>query len=500
MFNAGLAYSDEQSTFHPELAQALPQLNTDTWRVFPDGQMETTYKLKPNLTWHDGTPLTAEDFVFAFQVYAGPELGQARGQPQRNMQEVLAPDARTVVIRWRQPYPAADSLALAAGSFGSAFPPLPRHILAEPLHRGNPDAFAAHPYWSSEYVGLGAFRLQNWERGAFLEASAFDGYVFGRPKIDRIRILFHTNPNTIMANLLAGEADMTAENALRFEQGVILRRDWEGRGAGVVQFFPSGGRRMDIQFDPAHVNPQALLDLRVRQALALAVDKEALNQGLMDGLSQPADTWVFPQVDYFPEVQRAITKYPHDLQRAAQRLADAGFVKGADGFYASPTGGRLAMELMYEANPQYDKESAIIADGLKRFGIEMSTSPLTEAQKSDPAWKVDFSALRNQGGGSLENIYGTSQIPTPQNRYAGNNRGAWVNAEYDRLQEAFTTTLDRVQRNGHLVQMAKIVSEEVAAIPLYYNLGTAAYVPGLQGVIPGDVVGSYWNMHLWELR
>src|SRR5206468_5092435 len=65
VFNAELDTVDGQGDARPYLAEALPQLNSDTWRVFPDGTMETSYRLKPNLTWHDGAPLTADDFAFA---------------------------------------------------------------------------------------------------------------------------------------------------------------------------------------------------------------------------------------------------------------------------------------------------------------------------------------------------------------------------------------------------------------------------------------------------
>src|SRR5689334_13061732 len=65
-FNAALALVDTDSTNRPYLAESLPQLNTDAWKVNADGTMETTYTLRPNLTWHDGTALTADDFVFAF--------------------------------------------------------------------------------------------------------------------------------------------------------------------------------------------------------------------------------------------------------------------------------------------------------------------------------------------------------------------------------------------------------------------------------------------------
>src|SRR5712692_4367357 len=69
LFNAGLAILDVHKVPYPELAESLPQLNTDSWKVFPDGRMETTYHLKPNLTWQDGSPLSAEDFVLGLRVY-----------------------------------------------------------------------------------------------------------------------------------------------------------------------------------------------------------------------------------------------------------------------------------------------------------------------------------------------------------------------------------------------------------------------------------------------
>jgi peptide/nickel transport system substrate-binding protein len=98
----------------------------------------------------------------------------------------------------------------------------------------------------------------------------------------------------------------------------------------------------------------------------------------------------------------------------------------------------------------------------------------------------------------LENLY--AQVPTPENRFVGTNRGSWQNAEYDRLQSDFRVTLDRSQRNAQLVQMARVVSEEVPSIPLYYRVKVVARNPQLQGVILGDRVKDYWNVHLWELR
>src|SRR5436309_5121089 len=109
-FNARLDILDAHGNPTPYLAEALPELSTDSWHVFADGRMETSYRLKANITWHDGTPLSAADFVFAWRVYTTPELGLAVTLPQSLMEEVTAPDARTLVVRWRRLYPQASPL------------------------------------------------------------------------------------------------------------------------------------------------------------------------------------------------------------------------------------------------------------------------------------------------------------------------------------------------------------------------------------------------------
>jgi len=139
-FNAALVIHDERELPRPYLAEALPQLNTEGWRVDAAGAMETTYRLRQSLTWHDGAPLGADDFVFAWRVYATPEMGLAASVPITYIQDVTAPDDRTVVIRWRQPY------AGAGGLQGKELPPLPRHILEAPFAEREADAFVALPF------------------------------------------------------------------------------------------------------------------------------------------------------------------------------------------------------------------------------------------------------------------------------------------------------------------------------------------------------------------
>ena len=223
-FNAYLAVIDSDSIPRPYLAEALPQLTSDSWRVFPDGRMETTYRLKPNLTWHDSRPLAADDFVFSYQVYSSRGLGGTFiSSPQDQMEDVLAPDARTVVIRWRTLYPQAGALV------SQLFEPLPRHILDTPFkaYEQDPaslDPFLSLPYWTTEFVGLGPFKVNRWEPGSTLEGVAFDGHALGRPKIDRLVIHFIPDENTVMTNLLAGAVDLAGDTSIRFEQATVLKR------------------------------------------------------------------------------------------------------------------------------------------------------------------------------------------------------------------------------------------------------------------------------------
>src|SRR5579871_4049316 len=204
IFNAFLDLYDDHERPLPYLAEALPALNTDTWQVFPDGTMQTSYHLKPNLVWHDGAPLVADDFVFSFEVSAPSNGFRTSVVPYTMMDSVTAPDDRTVVIHWKSIYADAGVL-LGDARFGLV--PLPRRILEDAYKQGV-DAFQSSLYWTQEFVGAGPYKLDHWEIGSYIDAVAFDQHVYGRPKIDRIRLVFVTDPNTSIANLLSGSTDV----------------------------------------------------------------------------------------------------------------------------------------------------------------------------------------------------------------------------------------------------------------------------------------------------
>ncbi len=498
LFNATLSAKDQQEVAQPYLAEALPQLDQESWRVLPDGRMETIYRLRPGISWHDGVGFSADDFVFAWRVYQTPEFGQNSIPPFSAIEQVSASDDRTLLIRWRQLY-------TDAGVLDSSFPPLPRHILEPILDSGGPDALASHPFWSHEYVGLGPYAADRWEPGSYLEAAAFDGFVFGRPKMQRLRLLFIGDPNSALANLLAGEVHLAIEDSIRFQQGSILLRDWVPSGAGIVYFTPSQWRFIQVQLRPEYAAPRAILDVRVRKALAHSVDKQAISDALFDGQGVLTDSMIPASAEYAAALDSAIAKYPMDPARAEQLMAEAGFARGPNRFFVSSAEGRIAPEIKTIAASQNEAEMSTLASGWREVGFDAQEAVISPSQAQDPQIRATFRTLHLNGGplGSraVASQLTSARIPGPENRWTGSNRGGWVNPAYDRLTEGLETTLDRSERNRRIVEAVRIYSEELPALSLYFQLTVIAHAAGLRGVRQIAPEGSVaWNVHAWEFQ
>ncbi len=482
VLNATFDDVDEQGTPFPVLAEAIPQLGTDSWRVLPDGAMETTYRLKQGLVWHDGAPLDAADFVFAWQVYANPASGIADAPPVGEMAEIVAPDSLTVLIRWRRPYPDAATMFTRQQRGFSA---LPRHILDQPYSEGDFEAFSNHPFWTDQYVGLGPYRLERWARGQELDMVAFDRFALGRPKIDRLRVLIANDANAAVANLLSGNADIAIDYVLQYADGATLQERWAAGKEGTVLFNPTLIWIGQFQFRPEMRSTPLLADVRLRRAMVHGMDKHGLNDALMGGTGLVIDSYLHSKAAYHPAVEAAITKYPFDRRRAQQLLDEMGLGRGADGFYADPEGRPFTLEVVGLVAPAWESELAIILDGYRNVGLNAEGRLIPAALFGDGQARATFGAMHLTGTSGFErgfgNVLRSAVISRPENRWQGSNRGGWSNAEFDRLWDLYTTTLDPTTRIQQLVQMEKLFTEEVPAIPMYYQPTITAYLGGLKG-------------------
>ena len=104
MFHDGLAALDDKGNLQPRIAAKIPTLADGDWKVDPDGSMDVTWTLRPNVAWHDGVPVTADDFVFGIEVAKDPAVALPRTGQVQLIKGITAPDPQTVVVSWSAPY------------------------------------------------------------------------------------------------------------------------------------------------------------------------------------------------------------------------------------------------------------------------------------------------------------------------------------------------------------------------------------------------------------
>jgi ABC-type transport system substrate-binding protein len=310
-----------------------------------------------------------------------------------------------------------------------------------------------------------------------------------------------------VANLLSGAVHLSADTSIDFQQGLTVSREWRASGnPGAMLVSPDLWRAVYTQLRPELASPRATLDLRVRQALAHALDKRALNDALYDGQGIVAETIIPAGSPYYPTLDASLVKYPYDPRQSEQLMAQAGFRQGPDGFYTHPTEGRFTPELKTNASVSNEAERSLIAAAWREAGFDVQEATLPAAQAQDGQTRASFPSMYAFSTGvsatSLRNFASTS-IPRQENRWSGSNRGGWSLPEYDSLIDTFNVTLAPSERVRLIARMTRLISENLPALSLYYELGTIAHVASLKGpraFLPETSGTVTWNVHEWELN
>ncbi len=492
LFEASLTYLDGDDISRLLLAERTPSQADGTWAVNPDGTMRTVYTLKPDLKWQDGLPLTAEDFAFAYSVYADEELPVIRRFPEVLMSGVVARDGRTIEILWREPFAGAGSLGKRE------LVPLPRHLIGD-LYAQDKGAFMNSSFWTSEeYVGSGAFRVANWERGVAITFAANPYFVMGKSPIDVLRLIFVADANTVAARMLAGAVDVfpTATTTM----ALTMKDLWQADSGGEVYITSLKTRRLYFQFRDVVSHQRALLDLRVRQALMHAIDRPALGAAVQGPLGPASDTAYPVGSSLHPRIDAVIAKYPFDATRAQALLRETGWAPGADGLLRDGSGRTLDVEVRTTEG----QDAQIIADYWRQIGVNGMPVILTGVQRRDDEFRVNFPATQLQGGsgGYLTDLY-TQNAPSPANRFRGsNNRGTYSNPEYDRAYRLQLATLDPAARNELLVELERIITHDVAVGYVIYDAAPMVARSMIKGIknVAKEQGNPFWNIWEWKVE
>lgn len=471
-----------------------------TWRINPDGTMDTSWRLNPKARWHDGTSFTAGDVLFAFEASKDPQSTPPDGNAQRLMVAASAPDPTTVVIHWSEVYVNANR--------GLNLTPLPRHLL-EDVYRADREAFFNSPRLNTEFVGLGPFGMSRWEPGAFIEFTAFEDYYLGRPKLDRVILRFIPDPNTLIANILSDNLDVVLANAIDTDLGLAaeVEQRWLGTTNRVIYQTGGGVNRMEIQLRPEFALPKNGLPNRtVRQAMYHAADRATFNEIVNLNKVEIADSW-FPRNDPLrPKVESALPQYPFDLARAQRLLADAGWTRGADGALVHGTSGeRFEIALHGPVGTKTEKSLNVIAEGWKSVGMQITFNIIPNSIYNDLDYR---SHLSGSGLSSVaaDGFYGgrgyihSRFISSPANRWTGANRSGYSNPKVDAIIDKLAVTIDEAERVPLHRELLTEAWTDVPFIPLNFGASPTMHLGRVKG-IPASGDGSVTvNIHEWTVE
>jgi peptide/nickel transport system substrate-binding protein len=493
LVHASLIIVDGTGTFRPRLAEEIPSLENGRWRVLPDGRMETTWRIRPDARWHDGTPFTAADLLFTAQVARDPEIAIIRDPAFEFVEAVEAPEPHTLVVRWKRPFIEADTLFAHAES--QYVMPLPRHLLEAP-YLEDKGSFLLLPYWTEGFVGAGPFRLREWVLGSHLVLDANDHYLLGRPKIDVIEVRFIGDANVTLANILAGETDLTLDAGLSFEQGQDVRQRWQG---GTVAGTITALTTLFPQF--MNPTPSVITDVRFRRALTHAMDRDQLAATLQVG-APVGHSAISPADPQYRAVEHNIVAYDYDPRKAVQLFDEIGLVRGPDGLFRDSTQQRMSVKIQTTTDDLREKLILIIGDYWQQVGVATGPVVIPRQAASDRQLRATFAAFDSTQSPSHPSRFHSAGVPLPENGFRGNNRSRYSNAQLDTLIDTYFVTIPISERNDVLARMVHYVTDQLVTIGIFYlvepifishRLGNVTAITGGASVVS-------WNAHEWELR
>lgn len=490
----------------PRLAARLPNLDDGSMAVLPDGRMRVTYSLRNDVTWQDGARFTAHDLAFSFRLNGDPGLPSAQRDIITQILSAEAPDDTTFVLLLKGPYYTAGTMGLRL------MWPQPQHVLGAAYERylasKNADDVVNHPYWTSEYLHLGPFRVTTFDPGEGLVLQAYDGYFLGRPKVDVVRLKPFTDQNTLFSNLLAGAVDGFPDIAMTSELGYQLKDRWEANALGTVHVNLGITWFLAPQWRPSVQLEQAVLDPKVRAALYTALDREALSDALQGGHPELAAWSLLPPGHQFHESTKdALRQYAYNADRARAGLREAGWTPGPDGVLRHSSDGRRFHSAIWGTVGR-DREIAAFASYWRQVGIDVDEFIVPAAQSRNLEFRAGYPGFETSAQGSGDAILGRMDPPASSaaTRWVG-ERGGFEDPRAYNLIDRYRSSLSERDQAQAMKAISDYVASELPFLIVYYlpdQVGVRKRVKAFDDVAGGaegaQPYGTYTrNAHLWEV-
>ncbi|MDP8225306.1 MAG: ABC transporter substrate-binding protein [Candidatus Lernaella stagnicola] len=449
----GLLAAAADGSVEPALAESYEILDERTYR----------FRLREGLAWQDGQPITSRDVATNFRFLADPENKCPVQDTFRRITSIDTPDDRTVILHLDEVFaPFLDKMT--------------RPLV--PAHRLTPDSLADDP------VGSGPYKLTEFRRGELVVLEASENYRKGKARIPRIEFRVIGNDTTRLLRIRKGDVDLVQNAVPPFAVKFLS----ELPGRRVI-------RETGVNYSYLGFNLQdkrGLVDkIKVRQAVAHAIDRHQIIDSLMFGMARPATGLLAPSNwAYEPDVPT----YPYDPARAKRLLDEAGF-PDPDG-----DGPALRFTLSYKTstNKLRMRIAEVMAQQLSEVGIGFERRSLEWGTFFQDIKSGNFQTYTLTWVGVtdpdiLHYIFHSSMQPP-----RGANRGRYVNAQVDRWLEDTRREPDRDKRREQFSRVQKQLAADCVYVSLWWADNVVVHTNRLRGffIRPG---GDYLSLAGAEL-
>jgi peptide/nickel transport system substrate-binding protein len=479
LFSYTVIYDEHARPVPDALARIPTVANGDVAR---DG-LTLRYRLRRNVTWHDGAPLTCRDLRFTWQVVMNPHNNVVTTDGYKDIKEVDCRDPYVAVVRMKRVY--APFLQQLWSVNGNA-PILPEHLLAR--YNDDRGSFNTAPYQSAP-VGSGPFRFAGWDRGSEVRLKAYPGYFRGRPKLDEVIYKILPDSNTLVTQLQTHELDLIFHGPAS---------QWQRLRAipGTVAIAPAIYTYDHVDFN---LRRPIFADRRVRAALALALDRPAMLAKIDNGFGElaPADQSPSLSIAY----DRSIPLPRFDPATARALLDAAGWRVGSDGIRIR-NGQRFAFTIGVAAESSAGRR---LEELVQRYWHDVGADVTVKNAPSSAFFDNTANGVL-QGGKYDTAIFAWAATADPDDSaiYSahnlaphGQNALFWTDAAATAAMDDALSTIDMRRRvaDYHVVQ--RRIAREVPFITLWFRHEPEVYNDDLKGLRATPVITTpFWNT--WE--
>jgi len=513
----GLLEVKPDGTLIPALAQEVPTLENGG---VSEDLTTITYKLKPDLIWADGTPVTADDVVFSWQYCVDPGTGCSSAQVFNGVTSVEAVDPQTVKITFDGPTP------YPYGPFGGYLSAVIQKAqfadCVGEAAQGCSDA-------NTMPIGTGPYKVKEFRANDTVVFEINENYRdANKPHFSEVTFKGAEDASaSARAVLETGEADYGWN--LQVEPAVL--NDMEAKGNGKVgSAFAGNVERILINFtnpDPnlgdkrsewtkEDPNPHPFLsDLAVRQALSLAIDRSIIAEQLYGAGGVPTcNVLSGPPAVVSTNNDACLTQ---DIAAANKLLDDGGYVdSNGDGIRETPDGVPMKVLFQTSTNSVRQKTQALIQQWWKQIGVEAELKNVEAAVYfgGDPAspdtlgkFYADVQMFTNgpEGldpqtylAGWLCEIDGKSNIAARENDWNANNTERWCSPDYDAKFAELQAATDPAERARLAVELNDMMAQDVTNIPLIFRASVSAYANDLANIDVNGWDTEEWNIEDWS--